>query len=162
MTAHGNEEERIEGLLAHFGAQAATPLLSFLDEGGDPVSLRCLAQWTREAFLITSVLPAPGSLSRAVSASLLWHQHDEQLADQRSMMLPGILEPTTQAAGTVFRLTGRPVLMGLEPVDVDALFRSFDRASDAYLARRSQEPPHVDWEAFEKLIAEVREETRRR
>ncbi|MGW7086725.1 hypothetical protein ACWGH2_24985 [Streptomyces sp. NPDC054871] len=160
MTSHGNEEDRIEGLLANFGAQATTPVLSFLD-GDGPVSLRCHARWTREAFLVTSVLPDPDAATEAVAASLLWHHHDERLEDQRSMMLPGTLEPGTapRSAERVFRPTAEPVLMGLEPVDVDALFRTFHKASDTYLERHSQSPPHVDWEAFERLIAEVRAKT---
>ncbi|MEV8319601.1 hypothetical protein AB0Q95_36135 [Streptomyces sp. NPDC059900] len=158
MTSNGNEEDRIEGLLAHFGTQATTPVLSFLD-ADDPVSLRCHARWTRGTFLVMSVLPDPGS--QAVAANLLWHHHDEKLEDQRSMMLPGTLEPgeTPQSAERVFRPTAEPVLMGLGPVDVDALFRRFHKASDTYLERHSQEPPHIDWEAFEKLIAEVRAKT---
>lgn len=163
MTSHGNQEDRIEGLLSCFGARAADPLLSFLDAEGEPFGLRCAARWTGESFLITIVLPEPGSTSGAVLASLLWHHHDERLEDQRSMMLRGVLEESGSAhdAAWVFRLTAPPALMGLEPVDVEALFRTFDQRSDAYLERHALQPPHVDWDAFEKLIAEVREDARK-
>lgn len=161
MTRHDIDPDRIKRLLSAFGTRAADPLLSFLDPEGEPFALRCAARWTGEAFLVTCVLPAPRSTSGPVPASLLWHHHNERLEEQRSMMLRGSLEPDdTHDTAWVFRPTAPPALMGLEPVDVEALFRAFDRRSDTYLERHALQAPHIDWDAFERLVAQAREGAR--
>lgn len=162
MTRHANDPDRIKSLLSAFGTRATDPLLSFLDPEGEPFALRCTARWTGEGFLVNCVLTAPGSTPGPVPASLLWHHHNERLEEQRSLMLRGVLEQNDTTDGTtwVFRPTAAPALMGLEPVDVEALFRAFDRRSDAYLERHSLRAPHIDWDAFERLVAEAREGAR--
>ncbi|WP_033325735.1 hypothetical protein [Streptomyces yerevanensis] len=164
MTLNADGDDRIADLLAHFGGQSANPVLSFLDAEGLPFSIRCGARWTGESFLLKTLPSGPGAPPGRVPASLLWHHHDESLEDQRSVMLHGTLEQKEgrHEPGAVFRPTAPPVVVGLEPVDVEALFRTFNRRSDAYLERHSLQPPQVDWEALERIIAKVRAEPRTR
>jgi hypothetical protein len=156
MTA-ADLEAKMADYLARFGDLARTPLLSFVEDG-HPFGVVCVAEWVgRGEFHITTRWPSPRPSDPARGASLLWHHHDDKLEDQRSMSLQGWLRADEQRL--VFRMSKRPELTGLEPVDEAALFRKFDRAAEKYLADHGLEPPVVNKAAFAALIAEVRADT---
>lgn len=155
MTA-ADHDEKMPAYLARFGELERTPLLSFVEDGC-PFSVVCVAEWLGGGeFRITTTWPSLRPSDPARAASLLWHHHDDKLEDQRSMSVVGWLRADED--GTVFRMSGRPALNGLEPVDEAEMFRRFDRAAEKYLADHGLEPPVVNRTAFEALIAEVRAE----
>ncbi len=155
MTAT-DREATMTTYLARFGELAATPLLSVVEDGY-PFSVECRAEWVGGGtFRITTKWPSLQPSDPARSASLLWHYHDDKLEDQGSMLVQGWLRRNEET--TVFEVSKRPDLTGLEPVDQAEMFRKFDRAAEKYLADHGLEPPVVNRSTFEALIAEVREE----
>ncbi|GAB1511104.1 hypothetical protein [Actinophytocola sp. KF-1] len=153
MTA-ADHDAKMPAYLARFGELERTPLLGFVEDGY-PFSVVCAAEWLGNGeFRITTKWPSLGPSDPERAASLLWHHHDDNLEDQRSMSLSGWLR--ADGDGVVFRMSGRPALNGLEPVDEEEMFRRFDRAAEKYLADHGLEPPVVNRTAFEALIAEVR------
>lgn len=147
-------DHQLSAYLPRFGDMARTPLLSFVQDGY-PFSVPCVAEWVGEGeFLITTKWPSLGAADPARGASLLWHHHDGELEDLRSLWLVGWL--LSDGGRTVFRLAKQPDHSGLEPVDEAEMFRQFDRNAEKYLADHSLEAPVVNGDVFERLVAEVR------
>jgi len=123
-------------------------VLTGLDSGGDPVSVRCQPTLDQQAQVLRVLLPeglgmVPGP------AGLLCHRHDEQLWRLKSFLLRGTLERTGH--GWVFR--PRQLVRGMDttPVSNLRLLRNARRTAKRYLAARGLPRPTIPWEHYAQL-----------
>jgi hypothetical protein len=126
----------------------SSAVLTGLDGGGDPVSVRCQPTLDHHAQVLLVLVPddlgmVPGP------AGLLCHQHDDQLWKLKSFLLRGTLE--RDGHGWVFR--PRQLVRGMDPTPVSnlRLMRNGRRTAKRYLAARDLPRPRIPWEHYTKL-----------
>jgi hypothetical protein len=126
----------------------ASAVLTGLDSGGDPVSLRCRPTLDHHAQVLR-VAVADGLGIVPGPAGLLCHRHDEQLWKLQSFLLRGTLEPTGH--GWVFR--PRQLVPGMDttPLSNLRLLRNGRRTAKRYLAARGLPRPTIPWEHYAGL-----------
>lgn len=123
-------------------------VLTGLDSGGDPVSLRCQPTLDHQAQVLRVAVPeglgmVPGP------AGLLCHRHDEQLWGLESFLLRGTLEPAGH--GWVFR--PRQLVPGMDTTLLSSLrlLRRCRRTARRYLADRGLRRPTIPWARYAQL-----------
>ena len=126
----------------------ASAVLTGLDSGGDPVSVRCQPTLDHHARVLWVVVPdvlgmVPGP------AGLLCHRHNEQLWGLKSFLLKGTLE--RGGHGWVFR--PRQLVPGMDttPLSNLRLLRNSRRTARRYLAARGLPRPTIPWDHYERL-----------
>jgi hypothetical protein len=126
----------------------ASAVLTGLDSGGDPVSVRCQPTLDHHARVLWVVVPeglgmVPGP------AGLLCHRHNEQLWGLKSFLLKGTLE--RGGHGWVFR--PRQLVPGMDttPLSNLRLLRNGRRTAKRYLAARGLPRPTIPWDHDERL-----------
>jgi hypothetical protein len=126
----------------------SSAVLTGLDGGGDPVSVRCRPIPDRRARILR--VAVPGGLGMVPGpAGLLCHQHDEQLWRLRSFLLRGTLE----RAGHGWAFRPRQLVRGMDttPVSNLRLLRDGRRTARRYLAARGLPRPTIPWEHYARL-----------
>jgi hypothetical protein len=126
----------------------SSAVLTGLDYGGDPVSVRCQPTLDHQAQVLRVVVPdglgiVPGP------AGLLCHRHDDQLWGLRSFLLRGSLERTGH--DWVFRPGQLVRGMDTTPVSNLRLLRDGRRTAKRYLAARGLPRPTIPWEHYAQL-----------
>jgi hypothetical protein len=126
----------------------SSAVLTGLDSGGDPVSVRCQPAVDDQAQVLRVLVPdglgfVPGP------AGLLCHQHDEQLWRLKSFLLRGSLERTVH--DWVFR--PRQLVRGMDTTPLSNLrvLRAGRRTAKRYLAARGLPRPTIPWEHYAQL-----------
>lgn len=124
-------------------------VLTGLDEGGRPYSLRCLVEWGGEDRPLGLTLPMEIAL-RPGPASLLFHRHNEQLSGLKSLMLRGRLE--TEGNGWKFQIdqvvpgAGNGGVLGLV-----RFVREGRHTAARYLAKRNMARPPIPWDDWTRI-----------
>jgi hypothetical protein len=133
----------------------ASAVLTGLDRGGDPLSVRCQPTLDHHAQVLRVAVPAglgmvPGP------AGLLCHHHDEQLWGLRSLLLRGTLERT----GHGWVLRPRQLVPGMDttPPSNLRLLRNGRRTAKRYLAARGLRRPTIPWAHYQQLKDQTRAE----
>jgi hypothetical protein len=123
-------------------------VLTIVDERGYPLSARCrpAPDNTREALRID--LPEALGL-RPGKACLLWHTHDEKLANQWSLLVRGELMRDDEG----WYLRPQQVVPGIEqtPWAFYRFVRDCRRKADAYLKARGLARPRIPWDEIEAI-----------
>src|SRR6266496_6760483 len=126
----------------------ASAVLSGLDGGGDPVSVRCQPILDHQAQVLRVEVPdglgmVPGP------AGLLCHCHDEQLWGLESFLLRGSLERT----GHDWVFHPHRLVRGMDttPVSNLRLLRDGRRTAGRYLATRGLRRPTIPWDHYARL-----------
>lgn len=126
----------------------SSAVLTALDSGGDPVSLRCLPTLDHDAEVLRLLVPdglgiVPGP------AGLLCHRHDQHLWRLKSFLLRGTLE--RNGRDWVFR--PRQFVPGMDTSLVSnlRLLRNARLTARRYLAARGLRRPDVPWEHYAQL-----------
>jgi hypothetical protein len=126
----------------------SSAVLTGLDSGGDPISVRCQPTLDHQAQVLRVLMPdglgvVPGP------AGLLCHRHNEQLWDLKSFLLRGTLEPTGH--GWVFR--PRQLVGGMDTTLLSnlRLLRNGRRTAKHYLAARGLRRPTIPWAHYAQL-----------
>jgi hypothetical protein len=126
----------------------ASAVLTGLDSGGDPISIRCRPILDHDAQVLqVQILDGVGMVPGP--AGLLCHQHDEQLWKLRSFLLRGVVEQ--DGHGWVFR--PRQLVGGMDttPVSNLRLLRNGRRTAKRYLAARGLPRPTIPWDHYATL-----------
>jgi hypothetical protein len=126
----------------------ASAVLTGLDSGGDPVSVRCQPTLDHHAQVLRVAVP-DGLGMVAGPAGLLCHRHNEQLWGLKSFLLRGTLEPTGR--GWVFRPGQLVPGMDTTPLSNLRLLRNSRRTAKRYLAARGLRRPTIPWEHYAQL-----------
>jgi hypothetical protein len=128
--------------------RCASAVLTGLDAGGDPLSIRCQPTLDQQAQVLRVLVP-DGLGMMPGPAGLLCHQHNEQLWGLKSFLLRGTLEQTGH--GWVFR--PRQLVRGMDttPISNLRLLRNGRRTARRYLAARGLQRPRIPWEHYAKL-----------
>ena len=126
----------------------SSAVLTGLDHGGDPVSVRCQPTLDQQAHVLRVQVPAGLGMAPG-PAGLLCHRHNEQLWGLRSFLLRGTLERTGQ--GWVFR--PRQLVPGMDTTLLSnlRLLRNCRRTAKRYLAARGLRRPTIPWEHYAQL-----------
>jgi len=126
----------------------ASAVLSGLDRGGDPVSVRCQPTLDHQARVLRVLVP-DGLRMVPGPAGLLCHRHDEQLWRLKSFLLRGTLDRTGH--DWVFR--PRQLVRGMDttPLSNLRLLRNSRRTAKRYLATRGLRRPTIPWEHYAQL-----------
>jgi hypothetical protein len=129
-------------------------VLTGLDADGYPFSLRCQPSLEPTTQTIR-IPPPPGVAIQPGPASLLCHQHDEQLWNQRSLLVRGTLR--TKPDGWV--LEPRQLIPGLGIGGPLAMIRGIvaaRRTAGRYLAARRLARPRIPWADINAVKARIR------
>jgi hypothetical protein len=131
----------------------ASAVLTALDRGGDPVSVRCQPTPDHRARVLRVAVP-DGLGMVAGPAGLLFHDHDEQLWGLRSFLLRGTLEQ----AGDGWVLRPRQLVAGMDttPLHNLRLLRTGRRTARRYLAARGLRRPTIPWAYYQQLKDQAR------
>jgi len=133
--------------------QFESSVLNARDAEGYPYSVRCRPEQDRPAGVLridsaeeTNLQPGP--------ASLLCHNHDEELWNQRIFLLRGELEEAGE--GHVFRPEKFIPSIGIGgPIGVMRTLLGMRKASAAYLKRRGLPRPRIPWAEIEAVKKEA-------
>ena len=118
-------------------------VLNARDGEGYPYSVRCRPEQDRPAGLLRIDL-AEGTNVQPGPASLVCHSHDEELWNQKILLLRGRLEETGD--GHVFRPEKFVPSIGTAgPLGTVRMLLSVRKASAAYLKKRNLERPRIPW-----------------
>jgi hypothetical protein len=126
----------------------SSAVLTGLDSGGDPVSVRCQPTLDHQAQVLRMAVPdglgmVPGR------AGLLCHGHDEQLWRLKSFLLRGSLERSGH--DWVFRPCQLVRGMDTTPISNLRLLRNSRRTAKRYLAARGLRRPAIPWQHYAQL-----------
>ena len=128
-------------------------VLNTADGEGYPYSIRCRPELDRPAEIFRIDLPGETDV-QAGPASLLFHNHDEELWNQKIFLLRGRLEETddghTFTPEKFVPSIGTGGLLGTVH-----MIRSVRRASAGYLGRRNLVRPRIPWDEIEALKKEA-------
>jgi hypothetical protein len=126
----------------------ASAVLTGLDSGGEPVSVRCQPTLDHHAQVLRVAVP-DGLRMVPGPAGLLCHRHDEQLWGLKSFLLRGTLEPAGH--GWVFR--PRQLVPGMDTTPLSNLRLLLDarRTARRYLAARGLPRPTIPWGHYQQL-----------
>jgi len=133
-------------------ARYPSAVLTGLDGAGYPFSLRCVPEPDSARQVLRLALPDYANL-QAGPASLLCHDHDDQLWNQTNVVVRGALE---QAEGAwLFRpaqlLEGAGAGMSML-----RQLRDGRRAAGRYLAKRGLARPRIPWDQLKAIMARAR------
>lgn len=129
-------------------------VLTFLDGGGVPYSLRCrvVVNYPNQALHIDPQTAAP---LKAGSACLLWHRHDERLWGLLSFVVRGRLQLDPE--GWVLIPQQYTPGMGIDGlVSYWRLLKNGRRTTRLYLEKRGLPRPKIAWDEWRALFEEVR------
>ncbi len=139
--------------IARYLPEFESAVLSALDAGGRPFSLRCRPRPDRAAAVLRLDLPTAIDLP-AGPASLLCHRHDERLWNLKSFVLRGELEQGD--GGWVFR-----PLAFIPGVAIGGLWsyvrflRDGRRTTRRYLETRGLDRPQIPWDDWLAVLSEA-------
>lgn len=146
-------ERDVVAHLAEFPGNAGDPVLSFVDDDGFPVNVRCAVAWAGGLrFRLTispDVLPR---IRDGARACLLWHRHDEVLFELASIILRGSLG---RDDGPYLDVDRTPIISGIGEADWVEALRVFAENHANYLRKYELAEPDVNWPLLEKLAAEA-------
>ena len=133
-------------------ARFPSAVLTSLDPGGFPYSLRCVPQPDDERQRLRIEIP-PGTAVQPGPASILCHGHDEKLWGMKSFLIRGRLE----REGESWSFLPDRFLPGMGPPWAMAgnLIRA-RRTANRILARRQHPRPKIDWAAVRALRRQAR------
>jgi hypothetical protein len=133
----------------------SSAVLTGLDSGGDPVSVRCHPTLDHQAQVLRVAVP-DGLEMVTGPAGLLCHHHDEQLWGLKSFLLRGTLDQTSH--GWAFR--PRQLVPGMDttPLRSLRLLRDCRRTAKRYLAARGLRRPTIPWAHYAQLKNQARAE----
>lgn len=123
-------------------------VLASLGDGGQPSLARVVPEADDGGLLLTGTDARPGQ------ASLLFHRHDELLANQRSFVVVG--ELSESARGLVLR--PERVADGVQPGGIFSQIsttRGLRRRAQAYLDKRGLDRPRIPWHELEEIHARI-------
>ena len=132
-------------------------VLTGIDHEGYPLSVRCQpkADQPRQRFYVT--LPDKFPI-QAGAASLLFHAHDEQLNNLRSVTVQGKLEK--QDGQWLFQ--SERIIPGLGRTQffevIEDTLLTPRRNAKRYLQKHNLPRPTIPWERLRKIIAEIKGE----
>ncbi len=134
----------------------SSPVLTGVDGGGYPFSIRCAPELDETQQVLRVSLPGWTGI-RPGPASLLCHSHNQLLWDLRSFLVRGTLEPI---GGETWlfrpsRFVPGVGIGGLAGVVRFALAKR--RAARRYLERRGLPRPRIDWAQLKALQARARQ-----
>lgn len=121
-------------------------VLNARDAGGYPYSVRCRPRPDPQAGVVRLDLAGGGAV-RPGPASLLCHTHDEELWNQRAVLVLGRLEGTGQAR--VFRPERTVGGMGFRAAA--RMLIGARRTTSAYLKKRGLARPRIPWGEIEAI-----------
>jgi hypothetical protein len=133
-------------------------VLSGLDVGGYPFSVRCIPQPDPSKEVLLVQIP-PQAAIQPGWAGLLCHSHDEQIWSLKSFGVHGTLEQ--QGNGWVFK--PRRLIAGMGSGGLPGTVKQIvgpRRTAQQYLERRSLPRPKVDWDGMKALWAEAKQSER--
>ncbi len=129
-----------------------TAVLNARDDEGYPYSVRCRPEQDRPAGILRLDL-AEGVNVRPGPASLLCHSHDEELWNQKILLLRGRLEEAKE--GYAFRPEKFIPSLGIGgPVGMLRTVIGARKAAAAYLKKRGLERPRIPWAEVEAVKEE--------
>ncbi len=133
---------------AGYLARQPTAVLAAPGQDGAPVLFRVHAVADAGGFAVTvpDVLPV-----RDGAASLLVHEHDEQIAGQRNAVVRGRLVTRTGGGRVVVPERVVDPMPMRTPADMLTVIRHSRAASHRYLDRRGLGRPRVRWDRFRAL-----------
>lgn len=127
----------------------SSAVLTGVDAAGYPISVRCKPKVSSQSKVI-SVQVTEGTDIQAGPASLLFHQHDEQMWNIKSFLLRGDIEKESQ--GWIFhpqKFTPGWGIGGL--ISMVRLIRTGRRTAKRYLKKRSLTHPTIQWDEIRAL-----------
>jgi hypothetical protein len=137
-------------------------VLTLVDEGSYPFSVRCTVQFDEARELVTFTALPPVISERQGPACLLFHRHNTVLEDQYEMMIRG--ELADEGGSPVFRPTafltgtGSPkddqMPHATNPVQLVQFMRLGRRKAREYLAKRGTPWPPI---SFDNLLRALKE-----
>jgi hypothetical protein len=126
--------------------QFSSAVLTGVDAGGYPVSVRCKPQLDAAAQLIRLRLPADVGMQPG-PAALLCHRHDERLWGLKGWAVRGALEPD----GDTWILRPVRFLPGSGLGSMAGVIIKAQRTASRYLKKRGLARPSVPWEKLRSL-----------
>lgn len=129
--------------IRRYSASFDSAVLTGVDAGGFPFSIRCTPQFDDQQQVIR-LEPVAGIPITAGQAGMLFHKHNEQLWDLKMFLVLGRLEQTDQT--WVFRPERLLPGGGMNAwQDLLALWR-MRKTAHHYLAKRGLARPGIPWE----------------
>ncbi|MBP2329381.1 hypothetical protein JOF56_009766 [Kibdelosporangium banguiense] len=136
-----------------------SPVLSFVDEDGYPFSLRLRPRHDRDADLMRLDLPQAVT-PVAGPAWLLWHRHDEDIADIAALAIQGKL--TKDDDGWTFKPERVIPGPGLGPGGWGEAIQAMTDNAARYVEQRGlTQPDRIPWEGLEAIARKVLAEQNR-
>jgi hypothetical protein len=134
-------------------ASFKTAVITGIDGEGYPYSVRCTPVPDHDARVLRIAIPLEAVVQPGL-ASLLYHYHNEQLWDLRSLNIRGTLE--RDGAGWLLRpATIVPDMDAANPVAMIRMIVTLRRRAADYLQRRSLPRPAVPWAQLEATKKEA-------
>lgn len=149
-------------LLAARAQQYSSGVLSIVDSNGYPLSVRCTVGLDDTGQRFTFPTPPPQAANWRGKACLLFHQHNEHLEGLKQLVILGELEYSegllTLQVSKFVTSNGRKdtdqMPHAASPLHLFQFLWLGWRNARTYLARRATPWPAIQYEEFERLLAE--------